>query len=119
MLIILLHLRDHLLHFVQDWGRGVVVNVSLQQFKHIKSITWIIDEVREQNVESVVDGNKVVPVLGSQPKSVLVVGKTLPREIIPFQRTQDIFVCKPRTVQRDADTGGEDGIHETSRITDH
>src|ERR1051326_28442 len=119
MLLILFHVRYHLLHFFQDWGRGVIVNVSLQQFKHIQSITWIIDEVREQNVEPVVDGNKVVPVLGSQAQSVLEVSKTFPREIIPFQRTQDIFVRKARTVQRDADAGREDGIHETPRIPDH
>src|SRR5579863_2016293 len=119
MFFVLFDLRNHLAHLFQHWRSGVVVNVALQKFQHVQTIPLIVNEVREQYVEPVVDRDEVIPVLGSATQSIFVVEETFPREIIFFESAQNVFVRKSRTIQRNAYAGGKDGIDETSGIADH
>lgn len=58
-----LHLPRYLAHFGQGYGLGIVIYVALKHLQHIKAIARVGDKRRKQNVETVVDGNKFVPVL--------------------------------------------------------
>src|SRR6202043_2650214 len=55
---------------------------------------------------------------GAQSQFGLVFLERCAAEVSSLERAQYILVSESRTIQRDADAGGEDGIDKTSRISD-
>src|SRR5208283_204731 len=82
VLLVLLDFSHHFTHLLQNRRSGVVVNIALQKLQHVQTIAVIVNEVGEQHVQPVIDGDEVVPVLGTEPQGVFVCGEALPREIV-------------------------------------
>src|SRR5579859_2368557 len=118
MFSVLLHLGNHFLHFLEHWWRGIVVNIALQQFEYVQPITGVAHEIGEEHIQSVVHRNKFVPVLGPEAQLGLVLGEAFAREIILFKRAQYVGMSEAGAVQSDADSSGENRVHEAPGIAD-
>ena len=55
-------------HARQNWRLGIIVNISLEELENVETITRILHKRREQHIQPVVNGDEVVPVLGSAPQ---------------------------------------------------
>src|SRR6202034_4799191 len=97
---------------------GIVINVPLQEFQNVEAVERIRHERREQTVQAIVNGDEVVPVLGTTLEGGLVFLERFAAEVARLERFQDVLVRETRAVQSDADAGREDRIDEARRITD-
>src|SRR5690348_5474838 len=78
---ILLHFRDDGPHTSQHRGFLLFVDITLQELQHVEPILGIQDERSKQDIETVIHGDEVVPVLGTPPDRGLEVLESLPLEI--------------------------------------
>jgi hypothetical protein len=116
MLFVLLNLRNHGLHLGQNFGRVLVVDVSLQELQDVEPVVLVTDEVSKQHVQPVVNRNELVPVFRAAAQLGLIIGKACAREIVLLDCVENVFVRETRAVQRNADAGRENRVDEPPRI---
>src|ERR1700733_2698737 len=116
MFRILLDLRNQELHFPEDRRLRLIIDVSLQKLQNIQTITFVGNEIRKQHIKAVVHTDKVVPVFRPLANRFFKCPEARPREIVALQRAEDIPVGEPRAVERNAHSGGKNGIDESSCV---
>src|SRR5215467_7763856 len=90
MLFILLYLGNGLAHFLNHGGLVLVVYVSLEEFEDVEPVAGVENERRAQNIQSIVDGDKVVPILDAAADRRLEGSKAFLAIVPRFGRLDDV-----------------------------
>lgn len=111
---VLFYFADDAPHPVEHFRLGIIVDIALQKFQDIQTVTRVCQKCCEQNIEPIINGDEVVPIPSAALECALVFAKCLATAVSALEPLQNIFVCKTRIVQSNADACGEDRIYKTA-----
>ena len=104
MIGIAFHGGDDFVHLVQDLQPLAAVHVALEKLEHIQAIARVLHEGGEKDVQAVVEGDELVPVLDAVADHSLVLGEAGLAEVVVPDRSDDVLAGNACAVQGHAHT---------------